>query len=53
MFDEAYRAECNIEIARREIDEMNLTHSYPFMRLSYAFSVGRYWSFMLLCHGGF
>ena len=52
MFDEAYRAECNIEVSRREIEEMNRTHDYPWARLSFAFACGRYWSIMLSCHGG-
>lgn len=52
MFDEAYCNECNIEVARREIENMSKNKDYSFMRLSFAFAAGRYHSIMLLCHGG-
>lgn len=53
MLDIAYLAECNIAIARAEIEDMNRTKDYDFYRISFAFAAGRYWSFMLECHGGF
>lgn len=46
MLDEAYLCECNIEVARAEIDDMNRTKDYNFWRISYAFSAGRYHSIM-------